>query len=887
MSDNLVTLKIDGAEVSVPPGTLVVEAANQLGVEIPVFCYHSKLDSVGMCRMCLVMIGTPVVDRATRKPELDDEGKPVVRFFPKPMTACTMPVSPGMEVITQSEESLADRTAVLEFLLTSHPLDCPVCDKGGECPLQDLTYAHGPGRSRFPYERKHRGPKHVPLGDLIVLDTERCVICARCVRFQDELAGDPVLAIEERGRDAMIVSYSEPLFDSKYSGNTTDICPVGALTTRDFRFGARPWELTNIPSICNFSPMGSNTVLGTRLGEIKRIMPRQNEVVNEIWISDKTRFGHQFNGSPNRLSTPLIKKDGRFEAVSWDEALSLIAEKFAGAKGEIGGIASAHLSNEDLYVFQKLFRDVLGSNNIDHRVGLNRAIQDELAYEVGVGIGTDLGRLGQGSVILNLGADLDEEAPVLYLRVRQMARKGGHLINAGGRWTKLDTVAQTQLRYRYGSATHLVLGMLATILEEGGENEAFAARLTGLDELKASLKDYSAAQVAAVTSLTEEAIREAAKVYAEAENGVILYGAEAGHEPALTAAIRNLALVTGHVGRANNGVTAILPHANSRGAADLGVLPDRLPGYLPLEGEPGLPAEAMLSPDSGLQALYIVAADVAAESENYAAAVEATAFVVVQDLFMTKTAELADVVLPARGTAERDGSFTNLERRVQAFDAGVPAPGLAWADWLITTAIAGQMGADWAYASADGVMAEIAQTVPLYGEMSFANLLAPISIERQRSHYIYSGMSFTSDLREGLQWPTLAEASEETTFGLEFVAPTAEPAGGEFTLIAPRVLYDGGVLVGEAEILKHHLEQPAATFAAADAGRLGLSAGERVSLKSAAGTVTLPVKIDRRLPEGVIRVPRNLSGAPAERLLAGPGVTVAVELTKEAVQEPA
>jgi NADH-quinone oxidoreductase subunit G len=884
MSDDLVTLKIDGVEVSVPKGTLIVEAANQIGREIPVFCYHSKLDPVGMCRMCLVMVGTPGINRATRQPELDEEGKPIIRFFPKPMTACTTPVSPGMEVITESEESLADRRAVLEFLLTSHPLDCPICDKGGECPLQDLTYAHGPGKSRFPYESKHHGPKKVPLGDLIVLDTERCIICARCVRFQDELAGDPVLAIEERGRDARIVTYSNPPFNSKYSGNTTDICPVGALTSRDFRFGARAWELTNIPSICNFSPMGANTVLGVRLGEIKRLMPRQNELVNEIWIGDKTRFGHHFNGSPNRLSTPLIKKDGEFVSASWDEALSLVAEKFAAAEGKIGGIAGAHLSNEDLYVFQKFFREVLGNNNIDHRIGLNSAIQDDLAYEIGVGVGTDIGRLRSGSVILNLGADLDEEAPMLYLRVRTAARKGAHLINANGRWTKLDSIAQTSLRYRYGSAPHFVLGMAAAILEEGWENKDFADRVNGLDELKASLQDYTPTKVASVTGLAETEIRQAAKTFAEAQNGLILYGAEAGNDPALSAAIRNLALITGHVGRANNGVTVILPHVNSRGAADLGILPDRLPGYIPVEEEPGLSAREMLHPDSGLPALYIVAADVAAESEIYRAALETTDFVVVQDLFLTETARLADVVLPAKGTAERDGSYTNLERRVQVFDTGVPAPGLAWADWLITTAVAGQMGADWAYASADGVMAEITEKVPLYREMSFANLLAPISVERRRSHYIYSGMSFTSDLREGLQWSTLAEAPQ-TTFDLTFMAPTTGPVKDGFTLVAPRVLYDGGVLLGEAEILANHIEKPYATFSRADAERLGLAENEMVSLTSSEGTVTLPVKINRLVPEGVVRVPRNLAGAPAERLLNGQGVTIAVEVARVTVQE--
>ncbi len=898
----LVTLKIDGVEVSVPSGTLIVEAANQVEREIPVFCYHSKLDPVGMCRMCLVSVGTPVKNRATGELEVDENGNPIVRFSPKPITACTTPVSPGMEVVTQSQESLDDRKAVLEFLLTSHPLDCPICDKGGECPLQDLTYAHGPGKSRFLYSHKHHSPKKEPIGDLILLDTERCVICARCVRFQDELVGDAVLAIEERGRGARIVSYSTPQFDSKYSGNTADICPVGALTTRDFRFGARAWELTNIPSVCNHCAMGSNIVLGTRTGQIKRIMPRQNEFVNEIWISDKTRFGHHFNGSSNRLTSPLIKKEGEFVEASWPEVLSLIGQKFAERKGLIGGLAGPRLSNEDLYVFQKLFRDVLESNNIDHRIGLNKAIEDDLVHEIGVGMGTDIAQLRSESAVLVLGTDLDEEVPMLYLKVRTAGRKGAKIITANGRKTKLDKIAKQSIYYQYGSAVHLVLGMIATIVEEGLIDEEFVAQgVSDLETFTANLASYSPAHVAGmfarvrsgkchghyspahmagITGIAEEDIREAARIYAQAENGIILYGAEAGKDPALREAIKALALIAGHVGQSNNGVTAILPHVNSRGASDLGIVPHRLPGYVPVD-EAGLSADEMLNLNNELCALYIVAADVASESDTYKAAVAQTDFVVVQDLFMTETAKLADVVLPAKSTAERDGSFTNLERRVQAFDVGVPAPPQAWSDWLITTAIAGQLGAEWSYASADGVMAEITETVPLYAGMSFENLLQPISVERQRAHYIYSGMSFTADVREGLQWASLAEDSNHQ-FTLTFVepAPLASSKGDDLILVAPRVMYDGGVLLAESEIVTNHIHQPVLKISQSEAARLGIQDDDQVVLSSETGAVNLPVTIDDTVPAGVVMLPRNLQGCPAERLLNGTGVMTSVQVTK-------
>ncbi|MEO1290697.1 MAG: 2Fe-2S iron-sulfur cluster-binding protein [Chloroflexota bacterium] len=299
-STKLVTINIDGTEYSVPEGGNLVDMAKWFaGNDIPVFCYHPKMEPVGMCRMCVVELGSVSRDRATGDVQYNEDGTPVIRWFPKLQTACTQTVTDGMYIKTDTEKVDAGRESVLEFLLTSHPLDCPICDKGGECPLQNLTMDHGNGVSRMYYEDKMHLDKHYPLGDLIWLDRERCIQCARCIRFQDEIVGDDVLAFHERGRRLQIITNSDPGFDTYFSGNTTDICPVGALTTGDFRFGARPWELTEVPSISPWDAAGENISLSTRIDRdfggktmIKRVMPRQNEHVNEIWISDKTRFGH-------------------------------------------------------------------------------------------------------------------------------------------------------------------------------------------------------------------------------------------------------------------------------------------------------------------------------------------------------------------------------------------------------------------------------------------------------------------------------------------------------------------------------------------------------------------------------------------------------------------
>jgi NADH-quinone oxidoreductase subunit G len=421
----MVNLTIDGQAVSVPEGTLVVNAAKRLGIDIPVFCYHPKMEPVGMCRMCLVEIGRPIVDRATGEFMLESNGLPKLQFGSKLETACTTPVSEGMAVIGISEKARRSRRDILEFLLTSHPLDCPVCDKGGECPLQNLTMGWGPGQSRYIYDEKMHLSKHVPLGELIYLDRERCIQCGRCVRFQNQIADDPVIDFFQRGRSLEIVTCSEPGFDSYFSGNTTDICPVGALTTADFRFKARPWELRAAASICSQCPVGCNITFNVRReavsgGEwvIKRAMPRQNEWVNEIWICDKGRFGYHYSKSSERLTQPLIRKSGELVPATWDEALSLLAERFQQTQSDLLVVASGRLANEDLFNLKQLADGLRAQSALySHMAG------GEQTTSVGLAEGSNLAELGAGSAILVVACDLEEEAPVWWLRIKQAAER--------------------------------------------------------------------------------------------------------------------------------------------------------------------------------------------------------------------------------------------------------------------------------------------------------------------------------------------------------------------------------------------------------------------------------------------------------------------------------
>ena len=446
-----ITLTIDDTQVTVPPGTLIVDAAKTVGIDIPVFCYHPKMEPVGMCRMCLVEIGRPAIDRATRQPILNDDGSPKIQFGPKLETSCTTPVSDGMVVLTHSEAAAAAHKEVVEFLLTSHPLDCPICDKGGECPLQNLTMGYGPGQSRFLFSEKQRLAKHYPLGELITLDRERCIQCARCVRFQDEIADDPVLNFSDRGRKMQIVTSSDPGFDSIFSGNTTDICPVGALTSDDFRFGARPWELTPSASICTQCPVGCNITYNVRREVkagggmvIKRVMPRQNEEVNELWICDKGRFAYHYTELKDRLNEPLVRKNGQLVPASWDEALDLVAEKLKGAQNPVV-LAGGRLSNENLFNYYALAAGAKANALLySHMAG------GDLVANHGLTPGSNLGKLGKGSLVLVAASDLHEEAPIYWLRIKQAAQRGATLIVLNPRATRLDKYATHSLRYDYG-----------------------------------------------------------------------------------------------------------------------------------------------------------------------------------------------------------------------------------------------------------------------------------------------------------------------------------------------------------------------------------------------------------------------------------------------------
>jgi len=833
MSD-LVTLTIDGVEVTVPKGTVVVDAAKRINNDIPVFCYHPKMKPVGMCRMCLVEVGTPVRNRDTGELVTNDDGQPEIRFFPTLQTGCTVEVSEGMVVRGATRKVQEARDDIVEFLLTSHPLDCPVCDKGGECPLQNLTMRFGPGNSRFVFEDKLKQDKHVPLGDLIFLDRERCIQCARCTRFQDEIAGDPVIGFHNRGRHLEIVTLSEPGFDSYWSGNTTDICPVGALTTTDFRFGARPWELTPVASICPHCPVGCNTTLSTRQEArsagrtvIKRIMPRQNEMVNEIWLCDKGRFVHHFADSPQRITAPLIREDGQLVETSWDEALDLVAGRLQMNKPAVAGLANDRLSNEDLFMFQKLFREGLDSNNIDL---INRRLGGaDVVANVGLASGSNLKEMDAGDAILVVATDLHEEAPIWWLRVKQAAERGASVVVLNLRPTRLDKYATHVTHYEPGQA-------LSTVHQ-----------LVNAAKVDAQKEDGYPLQIAA-------------DILVEASNLVTFYGGEGlsfEESDVLARLLGNLLLVkkmngegrTHHAGRSNNGLVPVWPHSNTQGAVDMGLRPDVGPGYVPLS-KPGLDAAAIYAgvASGEVKSLFLVGADPV--GDGLLADRGQLDFLIVQELFLTESAKIADIVLPAQSWAEREGSYTNGERRIQRFYPAITTVGQSRPDWQILAQISERVGLGKPPFAASLVFREIKQSVPQYANLDYRDLAwsqEQWPIVGGEDLY-YGGTSYRNESGLGRQWSASAESADIEQFELPEINQN-KPDG--LLLVSAPALYSAGTLLAESEVLASRVAQTVVYLNTQDAEQLAIVDGEVVSIIVDGAPVAARAHVNGQAPVGV------------------------------------
>ncbi|TMR39024.1 NADH-quinone oxidoreductase subunit G [Nonomuraea zeae] len=627
---NLVTLTIDGFQVSVPKGTLIIRAAELLGIQIPRFCDHPLLDPAANCRQCLV--------------DIPDAGNG--RGFPKPQPSCAIEVAEGMVVQTQLTSPVAEKAqrGAMELLLMNHPLDCPVCDKGGECPLQNQAMSNGQGESRF-QEQKRTFPKPLPLSTQVLLDRERCVQCARCIRFSDQIAGDPLIEFFERGAKEQVRTAEGKPFNSYFSGNTVQICPVGALTGAAYRFRARPFDLVSTPSACEHCASGCAQRTDHRRGRVTRRLAGNDPQVNEEWNCDKGRWAFAYATQPDRLKTPLIRnEEGVLVPASWPEALTVAAEGLARARGKAGVLVGGRVTVEDSYAYAKFARLALGSNDVDFRARPHSAEEAQfLAHAVaGKGIEISYADLENAPHVLLVGFEPEEESPIVFLRLRKAWQKKG---------LKVSSVAPF--------ASPGLVKMGATLIRTAPGAEADA-----IGDLVGTL----------------------------AEGTIVLAGERLATVPGALSALVRLAA-------ASDARLAWIPRrAGERGAVEAGALPNLLPIGRPVDDEtaraevarawnvaslpatPGRDTAGILAAarNGELDALVVAGVD-PYDLPDPAAALEAlehTPFIVSLEIRASAVTDRADVILPVAAVQEKGGTFVNWEGRGRSFEAPLRVPGL-------------------------------------------------------------------------------------------------------------------------------------------------------------------------------------------------------------------
>jgi NADH-quinone oxidoreductase subunit G len=671
-----VTVTVDGRQIEAQPGELVIAAAERHGVYIPRFCYHPRMRPVGMCRMCVV--------------EIDSGRGPALQ------PACMLPVAEGMTVDTQSPKTKKVQDGVLEFLLINHPLDCPVCDKGGECPLQDQTMAFGPGESRFIEEKRHFA-KPIAISDLVYLDRERCILCDRCTRFANEVAGDPLISFIDRGNHTEVNTFPDEPFASYFSGNTVQICPVGALLAKPYRFRARPWDLDQVESTCTSCSVGCRVALQSSSNRLVRKLGVDVDPVNWSWLCDKGRFDFEAVNSDDRLGAPLVRRDDELVEASWAEALSRASEALERGRSRRGResvavIGGARLTNEDAYAWSKLARTVLGTDSVDAQLG------DGLPAETVVGLPrASIDAACAADTIVLLGPDIKEELPVLYLRLRDaVVNRGAKLVELSPVETGMTRYATASIRYRPGEVPGLVRSLLEPPASDGSTN--------GTDDRRRAAELLRADSVVCVLgrpSLAEapEPVCEAAGALLEALPGITFLSA--------------------------------LRRANVHGALDMGLAPGLLPGRVSLDAgrrwfsrdwgslpsEPGLDATEILqaAADGRVACLVLLGADPLADFPDGGLARRALAgatSVIAVDSFLTASARQADVVLAAAAYGEKSGTTTNLEGRVSRLHQKVTAPGTSRADWMLAAELAFRLGGDLGFDTLEEVWDEIARLAP-------------------------------------------------------------------------------------------------------------------------------------------------------------------------------
>jgi NADH-quinone oxidoreductase subunit G len=859
VSAKTINLIIDGREVSATEGEMLHDAAKRGDVEIPVFCYEPKLgEPVGACRMCLVEI----------------EG------IPKLQTSCSTPVRDGMVVHTRTDQVKHAQSAVVEFLLVNHPLDCPVCDKGGECPLQDISMGWGPGKSRMTDQKRHF-EKPIELSPLVAIDRERCILCYRCVRFSQEVAEDEQLQLLERGDRTFVGTFDDRPYVAPFHGNITDICPVGALTNYTYRFRARPWDIEQAGSVCTLCPSQCNVSFTVRDERVKRVLARDNAEVDDGWLCDRGRYGFEMFDAEERVRGPRLRGGAE---VSWDDAIAKAA-----AALEHGGAESAAIvgdaSNEEGYLVQRIMREALGSPNIDSRPSrgpgreaLVRLAQPEISARV-----RDIDTAG---AILVVGTDPLHSSPILDLRIRKAIRRNGaKLAVATEGPTTLDGGATAVARYAPGGAGAFLTELTAALAADGTQNG-------DMDRSESRRPE------------------EIAETLRDAESVVVIWGDRIGREgEGTTTALLDLATALSLADQNGSGLLEIPDFTNARGLREAGCLPDAGPGLidprgtLSMSGMQNVPLagrsteEIRAALESGeLKTLLLFGVDPLRDfpdTEAWKRALAAADHIVAFSTFETATTAVADVVFPLETHAEKDGTVTHPDGRLQRVRPSASRPGDIRPNWGVLAELSLALGQDTGVSSQPSAFAALAEAVPFYSGITDADIggrgirwqeageaiePTPADATPRDTESVSAGESGAARQVSAEVGSTaisdLQSASETGSSGTQRDSASTDP--GSLALSTYRDLWAGPITELNPP-LRFLAPQQRVELSVPDAERLGLGTGDEVSVSQNGTSVRAKVSIKERVPEGTCLLIEGTADGNANQLLNGSPVSVQIE----------
>jgi len=858
-----ITITLDGREVSGYPGMTILELAKESGIDIPTLCYDPQLTSVGACRVCLV----------------EDERNSAL------LASCVTPITSGMVINTHSPRVIERRKTIVKLMLTSHPDSCLVCDKGNRCQLRQIASDLGIGLVEL--QRIPRMASIEEVNPFLERDLSKCILCAKCIRACQELVVEGAIDYFQRGFTTIPATLNNlPLESSEctFCGTCVALCPTGALMEKDRVYGGTTKSTTE--TTCPFCGCGCSICLEVKGNQVVRVIPGKEDLVNHSLLCVRGSYGCDFIHSPDRLTKPLVKKDNTFEEVSWEEALKQVATGFKQVKDKRGSdtlavLGSSKCTNEDNYILQRFARSVLGTNNIDNGGRLyNSASRVGLGSSLGFSGTTNyLSDLEQSELILVIGADPSSSAPAVgYAIKRAVKQRGVKLLLIDPRQTKLSLFAHLWLRPEVGTDVALINGLAKVIIDEGLLDEAFVARRTdNFEAFDESLKRYTPEYAEKITGIKGQEIRAAARLYAEASRAAIVYGTGITQHTGGTdgvEALANLALLTGNIGRKGGGMYALQRENNGQGACDMGTLPKFLPGYqsvtdaqargkfeerwgASLPTEPGLTTMEIMEQvkREKIKGMYIVGENPVLSFPNSRLITEILSsldFLVVQDMFLTETAKLANVVLPAASFAEKEGTFTNFEGRVNRVRKAIKPIGESLPDWEIILRLADKMGFPMPYSSLQDVMNEIEELVPSYEDYTDSERQDELAYEE-------TGRTYGRQLLKGFARFSPVKYTPQTR---------ERKSDYPFTLLTGTTLYHFGTgsRSSRSSRLKKFTPGAFVEICESDARKLAITDGEKVKVTSPVGEVTAMVKITDTLREGMLFMPVSFPETPVNEL---------------------